>query len=244
MKRLPLYGQVTIGRAMGRRALLSLAVLFLAAAGTAYGGPSAINLLSQSHHVWGEAGECESSPPWLPTGNVLTYDQTSATPLDVAVGQPLSATGYAHSIAGDFAVSAESFYWYSFAWATSEYRFTPVGSSLCARVSGWTENYVPSETVVRYTLSDATLGSVLDDFTAMGAGPGEPLGFDWQKCYAVNPDHEYLLTLSANTTGSDYSRSTGIDADLTCIPVPSALLLGTFGAGLVGWRQRRRRRGV
>ncbi len=242
MKRSPFSGSVGNEVQRGRLVLVSLAVLFLAMSGAAYGGASGISLLSESHHVWGEAGESQASPPWNATGNVVTYDQTSATPLDVSAAYPSVGDfhpGYAHSVAGNYHVLAESVYWYSFAWATSEYRFAPEGSSLCVRVSGWTENYVPSETVVRYTLSDSTLGAVLDEFEAMGVGYQEPCDFDWQKSYAVNPDHDYLLTLSANTTGSDFVRSTGIGADLTCIPCPSALLLGAFGAGLAAWRRRR-----
>ena len=245
MKRSPFSARVANGRQMGRLGLVSLAVFFLATSGAAYGGASGISLLSESHHVSGVAGESLLSFPWGPTGNVVTYDQTSATPLDVSAACPPASgffPGYAHSAAGDFSVLAESFYWDSFASAASEYRFTPDGSSLCVRVFGWTENYAPTETIVRYTLSNSTLGVALDEFEAMGVGFDDPLGFDWQRCYAVSPDNEYLLTLSANTTGSDFLRTTGISADLTCVPSPSALLLGAFGAGLTAWRRRRESR--
>ncbi len=242
MKRLPFSGSVANEVQRGRLALVSLAVLFLAMSGAAYGGASGISLLSESHHVWGEAGESQASPPWNATGNVATYDQTSATPLDVSAAYPSVGEfhpGYAHSVAGDFGVLAESVYWYSSAWAASEYRFTPDGSSLLVHVYGGADGFF-RETVAQYTLADSTLGVVLDAFEAIGEiQPPVDLGFDWRKSYAVNPGHEYLLTLYAHAGPSDGPRRTTMGADVTCIPCPSALLLGAFGAGLAAWRRRR-----
>ncbi len=239
MKRLSMHIERGRRPALGRRGRLGLMVLVLAMGAVASGGVSGINVLSEGHHVWGFAGESQGTQP---TGFVTPYDQTSAAPLDVSVGHwppgdPFP--GYAHSVAGDFSVFAESAYWYSAANASSEYRFTPVDTLLCVRVYGCTDGW-GEESAVRYTLTDSTLGSVVDEFEAIGAvAPDSELCFDWREDYAVDPGHEYVLTLYAGTTGSDWIRGAGITADLACVPVPSALMLGAIGAVLVAWRRRR-----
>ncbi|MCP4593644.1 MAG: hypothetical protein GY842_23145 [bacterium] len=221
--------------------LLSVAVVLLATAGTAYGGASAVTLLSESHHVWGVAGEStiDGYGNHVATGKVIEYDQTKATPLDVSAGRQIMSDpfpGYAHSVAGDLGVLAESAYWYSSAWAASEYRFMPGESSLRVRVFGSTDSCADLECDAQYALKNLTLNVELDSFeAAFDSG-----SFDHQKRYAVRPEHQYLLTLHAYSGGADAARTTGIAVDLTCIPSPSALLLGTLGAGGVAWSQRRR----
>ncbi len=239
MKRLSMHIERGRRPALGRLGRLGLMILVLAMGAVASGGVSGINLLSENHHVWGFAGESQGMQP---TGKVTPYDQTSGAPLDVSVGQwvgPDPYPGYAHSVAGNFSASAESIYWYSAAWASSEYRFTPIDALLCVRVYGGTDGY-ERETVVQYALADSTLGVVLDDFEAIGAvAPDSNLTFDWQKCYPVDPSHEYVLTLQANSNGSDWIRGANIAADVACVPSPSALMLGAIGAVLVAWRRRR-----
>jgi len=228
--------------ALGWCGLWILAACILAPRTTASGGVTGINLLSQSHHVWGFAGESQGIQP---TGNVTPYNQTSAAPLAVTVGawpggDPFP--GYAHSIAGDFTALAESAYWYSAANAASTYEFSPLDTLLCVRVYGCTDGW-GEESGVQYTLTDSTLGSVVDEFEAIGVvAPDDELCFDWQTSYAVDPGHEYVLTLYAGTSGSDGFRGANITAELACIPAPSALALGLIGAALALRRQRASRR--
>lgn len=228
--------------ALDRCGLWILAACILVQGTTASGRVTGINLLSQTHHVWGFAGESQGTDP---TGNVTPYDQTIAAPLDVTAGQWPAGDpfpGYAHSIAGDFTAFAESAYWYSAANASSTYEFSPLDTLLCVRVYGCTDGW-GEESAVQYTLTDSTLGSVVDEFEAIGAvAPDSELCFDWRKSYAVDPGHVYALTLDAATTGSDGFRRANITAELTCIPTPSALALGLVGAALVLRRQRASRR--
>jgi len=228
--------------------------LVLAGQISAFGAATGIDLLSQDHHVWGSAG---SATQYYPGGTEVSYDQTSSDPLDVLVNGTyldlsLGEMGLtAWSKAGDFRVETQGAYWFSEAYAQSEYVLAPQVevSALSFQLSG--SGYgvgLSNETNIRFALDDLTTGTSLVSLVAPGDAVPGPSDWDssarvwsmaWDGRYPVDPTHTYGLTLSAYAGDGDGTRGALLDLDVwPLVPAPGALLLTVIGAALVGWRRR------
>jgi hypothetical protein len=200
-----------------------------------------IDLVSESHRVWGYAGGTG------PGETLGTYDVTSADPVSGSTtGTVSGVAGWiigAESDAGNLSVSASASPW-ARGNAHSVYTFGPqdgvTGLTIDARGDGYgiIEN---DESYVRLVLDDLTAATRVDFFQD-GATPDDlAWEFEWERSYCVDSTHTYQLELFATAGTGDTDRYAVLDVGIRpSVPAPCSILLGTLGTGLVTWIRRRR----
>lgn len=126
--------------------------------------------------------------------------------------------------------------------AMASYRLSPwEDTSVFEFVLHTEESAIPSS--LSFLFTDATTDTVLLQLSGDGLD-AEMLEYgDWlrHKTYSfdVNPSHVYEMSFEAAADGWALVELTWITPRV--IPVPGAVLLGTFGTGLVGWMRQCRK---
>ena len=91
---------------------------------------------------------------------------------------------------------------------------------------GISDNYAPSRDFLSYTLADNTI-TFSSPISLLGDDDG-----DFTYCLDIFEYGAYVGTTGLHESGAKWPGP--------AIPAPGALLLGSVGAGLVGWMRRRR----
>jgi hypothetical protein len=224
---------------MKRLLLLAIAVVMLLGSGSLlFGQTSGINLLSQSHEIWGGT---------FFNGTLNEYHLTGSEPIE-------GTSGGARSKTGDYSVSADAFGDDSSnirgAFACSTYVFKTEESNLNIKLDGFIWFTIP-ETSVTYQLTDFTAGNTLDTFSySSDSGPLLPRdnrgnsfysydntlsGLDTEHVYTI-----YLCSLASTGDGGTALLNAGLST-VSQVPVPSSLVLSGIGAMITGWFRRRER---
>ncbi len=199
-------------------------ILMVASASSLYAG---VIPISQSHHVSGGAGFEETQ----------SYDLSGSLPISGSA----SGIGYygetvtASSSAGNYAVSASvspSIFSGS-ASAESTYVFSTDWPGLQVQIAGATGMYSWDGNVIAYSLKDLTLGQVIFSYSSPTSLDYDTVSVNETYHVTVETGHEYELFLSAVASQGDAGGTHSyLNADVTRIPAPGALLLGSLGVGL------------
>jgi hypothetical protein len=214
------------------------AVMLLGGATPAFAHFSGINLLSQSHEIWGGT---------FFNGVLDEYHITGSEPIE---GRSIGAA----SKAGNYSVSADAFGDDSTntrgAYACSTYVFKTEKSDLNIKLDGLIWFTIP-ETSVTYQLTDFTAGNTLDSFSySSNSGTSLPRDDQSNSFFSYNntltsldTDHVYTMYLCSQASTGDGGTAV-LNARLSTavpVPVPSALALGAMGTLITGYLRRRKR---
>jgi hypothetical protein len=213
--------------------ILLLACLTTVCETHAFASPG-ITLLDGQHHIYGSATIWEPVPTIKNYNRSSTYDALGGLPALHDWVSP-SPDAYAASWADTLSlrVEANSAEGRADAQAEATWLFKPKWSTLELCFNCFVYGDDPTFT----ELIDQTTGTSLylwDDVY----GPPEYVWDGVTMTFTVDPSHVY--SLQANLSVASYSDGGFYSAmNAVVVPVPSALLLGIFGAALVGrWRRR------
>jgi hypothetical protein len=192
-----------------------------------------INIISQTHHVWGTAGGTLSDS---------TYDYTSSAPVSGSASalwwedgsgytEENPGTNFETSFAGDFHIYARDESCWTFtgsrSFAESTYLFTPQTDQLQIQFTGINGDMYLSR--VSFSLFDTITNSMVDSHELPSAYQHFDAVIDWTGNYAVTSGREYALTLYARAIVGDSPYFTcELFANIT--PEPATLLLLGLGA--------------
>jgi hypothetical protein len=206
------------------KALSIAAVLLFILASSASAAITGINIVSQTHHVWGGAGD-------------QSYDLTDSNPLTGGVVYYYNGhgDGYASSSAGDFSVSAytgQLFNSVPTSYAESTYLFKPTTTLLSLSAHAVYGIYYSWQTSAGFTLTDVTDSLVVESLSPLFwylNKYGHPAAqIDWQNDYVVNPLHQYELHMLAHECiGEGGGDTTSLSMIIT--PEPATLLIFALG---------------
>lgn len=203
--------------------------------------PSNIQLIQQTHTVWGNAG--------YPIANTY-FRSDSATVTGSASGIGVSGfLGTATSTAGPDGLSAFRIGdgGSANAYAQSEYRFVPDYSRLVLDVSGAIGEWA-FENLARVSLTDVTAGVLVDSYVSpheldeLDSMTIEGFAFSFQHNLVVDPTHVYeLIGFVEAHRGEGGTGSAEMNLVFYSIPAPPAIFLCGFGTAVI---LRLRRRGM
>ena len=216
---------------MNRLFIITLCVItLLSFQSPLFAHPSGINLLSQSHRVWGGT---------FPDN----YDLTG--PASVTGTSPLT-----YCQAGNYSVNASSsgntLINLQGAHAISSYLFLIENDILQIKLDGniWCSE---PDTGISYRLTDKTAGTTLDSFAYSGHNWTPPISGNSYCSYdnslnCLDKSHLYELYLCADASCGD-GGTAALNANLSSVcqvPAPSAMLLGSVGTAIAALLKRRK----
>ena len=209
--------------------------------------PLGITILSQSHHIRGEAGSNS-----LPGEVYSSYDMTSNGPLHSRADGLTQDYGWldpevAESWAGDFSVRTFAQRLNGKATAASTYLFQSEFDNLAFDVTVHDDSTHESP-VIRYSLVNATTGvqvlSNLYDWSHHASWESNFLHSTEHFDLSLNHEDIYELQLYVNGWGGDCIANTFLDVDMVSVvpnPEPATILLFSVGlAGLAGARRKKK----
>jgi len=223
------------------RLVFGYTCLLLAASKVPYTAAS-VTIISQTHHVWGQAPCCQPAD-W--------YDYTDASSVrGYAEGFYYDydelLLGIAMSTAGDFSVAARTFTappyggWVdAMAGAESTYVLVPNRTSLDILLSGSVFGTDTCNTGACFTLTDLTSETVVDDCSTYDFGRPEFYDIVWGGTYQVDMSHQYELWLYVKSSPNDSGAAHSLfGADIEAIPEPT--IFGLLVLGVVMLRRQKR----
>ena len=211
----------------------------------AYSSLLGINILSQSHHIWGFAGQQTADGP------LETYDLSDTQPIShTATGYEFYEDPWPPEVQTSFASAGNFIHELAInrqlagAWAESFYNFTADYNVLAFNAFGYTnQSHLQDKLIV--SLLDTTenvnifyyISSTQYDFI-------NRLVVD--DIFNINKEHVYQLHLYSEVTSGDSGAWALLQANLSCplqpIPEPNSMaLLGIGIAGLIAVGMRKKR---
>ncbi len=198
----------------------------------AYSGPLGIELLSESHHIWGSAGD--------PALSYESYDITSSHPishtangLSVDVDTDPPEPQRSSATVGNFEQEVGGQRWSYNAFAESSYIFKIDYDKLTLNASGYTDQTHGLDEV-RVSLFD--MNDNVEFLSAASAYSWQDFMqiFYLQSSFSLNTNHLYKLYMYSESTGGDSPAGSYLEANLSSQPVPEPTTMILFGTGLIG----------
>lgn len=206
-----------------------------------------VNVLSENHHIWGNAGYQNSNVPGV------TYDE-----YDITSDQYVSATieGYgpdysyfdgtelniSTASAGNFGINLSSSRWDANAFGESTYILSSDSEMIEISASGgaYQTHGMDSLTI---SLLDLTTGLYLYNYTTNGYLTSWN-GFSLVYGLYIETDHTYQLHMYAESTSGDSPAESWLNVNISALPSPApeptSILL--IGAGLLSYIGIKRKR--
>ena len=211
-----------------------------------HASPLGINILSQNHHIWGEAGS-----NYRREEVYRNYDVTSDGPLHSRAEGFTEDFGWldpevAESWAGDFRVRTFTQRWNGEALAESTYTFQAESDKLVLDVIAYDDSTHQAPTIwydIVNTVTGIQVSSSRYDSAHHDAWRGGFLDTTEHLELSINHDQIYELHLFVNGWGGDDVASTYLSVNLESVvpnPEPATILLFSLGlAGFAGLKKKK-----